>query len=236
MVGELRALLDALPATATQSDYRAAIIEGNVLGKKTLATRRLTARYLVELYALNDQVVLFRVLRRLWDADQEGRPLLALLCALARDPILKMTADPVLTSPRGQVVAREDLEAAVAAAAPGRYSPASLASIGRNAASSWTQSGHLTGLRVKRRHNPVATPANVAYALFLGYLGGARGQLLMDTSWTRLLDVSVDRLAALASKAARRGWIDFLHAGSVVEVRFPVLLTLGEREALRGED
>ena len=233
MLGELRALLDAVPASATKTEYRRVIIEENILAKRTLATRRLTAKYLTELYALDPQLPLFRVLRYLWGADKEGRPLLALLCAVARDPILRMTAGPILKAKEGQIVPKGELETVVAEACLGRFSPNSLASIGRNTASSWTQSGRL---RIKKRGHPVATPANATYAILLGYLEGIRGQILLDTIWTHLLDVPTDRLYGLASEAARRGWIDFLHVGPVVEIRFPVLLTPAERDASRVAD
>jgi hypothetical protein len=52
MLAELRLLLAALPATTRPSGYRAAIVEDNVLLKRSAATRRSTAQRLVELYAL----------------------------------------------------------------------------------------------------------------------------------------------------------------------------------------
>ena len=42
---------------------------------------------------LDRRSVLFRGLRDLWDADEAAQPLLALLCSLARDPLLRATAD-----------------------------------------------------------------------------------------------------------------------------------------------
>ena len=43
---ELRSLLAAVPQDAAPEDYRDAIIEQNVLGKKTLNSRQRTHRYL----------------------------------------------------------------------------------------------------------------------------------------------------------------------------------------------
>ena len=51
MLSELGELLDALPAGAGRLDYAAAIVDENVLGKPTLATRRATRQRLAELYA-----------------------------------------------------------------------------------------------------------------------------------------------------------------------------------------
>jgi hypothetical protein len=95
MLAELTELLAAVPANATREEYAEAIIEDNILGKQTTSTRRLTNQQLGELYGLSLTLPLFRVLRRLWDVDAPGRPLIALLCALARDPLLRATSKAV---------------------------------------------------------------------------------------------------------------------------------------------
>ena len=88
MAVELGTAFAVVPDTASRADYSAAIIDQNCLAKPTLATRRATNQRLGELYALDPTVPLFRVIRRLWGIDTAGRPLLALLCAIARDPLL----------------------------------------------------------------------------------------------------------------------------------------------------
>jgi hypothetical protein len=235
MLAELRLLLDRRPATASKSDYRAAIIENNVLGKKTVTNRRLTAKRMGELYALDPRVPVFRLLRTFWDLDRAGRPLLALLCSSARDPLLRMTAEPIFGAKEGEVVPKEAFARAIEESAPNRFNPSICQGIARRVASSWTQSGHLTGHVVKRRSHPVVTPANVAYALVLGYLTGVRGQLLLSTFWAKLLDVPSERITALAAEASRRGWLNYRQAGKVIEVQFPDLLTGDEKETLRGQ-
>ena len=47
---------------------------------------------------LGDQVTLFRLLRYFWEVDSPGRPLLAFLCASARDPLLRVTAPAAASS------------------------------------------------------------------------------------------------------------------------------------------
>jgi hypothetical protein len=236
MFAELNDLLAALPAKASKEEYRQAILTDNALGKKTLATRRGTAKRLGELYALDPRVPLFRLLRVFWNADQQGRRLLAFLCASARDPLLRLTAPPVLSAKQGETVAKESLEKAVEEAAPNRFKPGICQAIARRAASSWTQAGHLSGHVVKKRSHPVATPANTAYALVLGYLCGIRGQLLLTTYWAKLLDLPAKEIARWAAEASRRGWLNFRQAAGVIEVRFPDLLTAAEKEMVRGED
>ena len=96
MSDELSNLLCAASPTATRTDYRSLIINDNCLGKRTTATRRLSYQRLSEMYALDPEVLLFRVMRQLWQVDARGHPLLALLLALARDPLLRVTATPIL--------------------------------------------------------------------------------------------------------------------------------------------
>src|SRR5438128_299498 len=66
MFAELESLFSSRPESATRSDYAQAIIADNCLGKETGATRRLTNQRLAELYALDPDVQLFRILRHLW--------------------------------------------------------------------------------------------------------------------------------------------------------------------------
>ena len=236
MLHDLETLLAAVPKGAINAEYRQAITNENVLGKKTVATRRLSRQRLSELYGLDGGIPLFRLLRFFWRHDREGRPILALLCAAARDPLLRTTAAVVLAAPVGDIVPKDSLAEVVQAEAPGRFNPSTLDKIARNAASSWTQAGHLQGHRIKHRARPKATVATVAYALVLGYLAGASGQLLLSTFWTRMLDLPADRLKTLAAEASARGWIKYRQSGSVVEVRFPALLTSEEENSRHGQD
>jgi hypothetical protein len=67
-------------------------------------------------------------------------------------------------------------------------------------------------------------------ALFLSYLAGARGQMLFETEYMRLLDCSTDQAIELAESASRRGWIVFKRIGNVIEVQFPGLLNKQEQD------
>jgi hypothetical protein len=236
MLADLQQLLDATPVAAAYEDYRSAIMQENVLGKGTASTRLWSWKKLRELYGLNPELAVFRCLRQLWEADPEGQPMLAVLCACARDPLLRMSAATILKSPEGTELGPEDFSRAIADAAPDRFSPTNLKAIGNRTCSSWTQSGHLRGKKVRTRVRPVGTPETIAYALVLARLAGQRGQLLFSSFWTALLDTPTDRLFELAATASQRGWIDLRRAGSVVEVGFSKLLTPEEEETLRESD
>jgi hypothetical protein len=233
MLAEVGELLAARSASTNRQEYYQAIVTDNVLRKRTLTTRRGTAQRLSELYALDPKVTLFRLFRTFWDADRAGRPLLALLCAAARDPLLRLTIEPVLQARPGQEVSADMLDAALAESAPDRFKPAVRRGVARRAASSWTQACYLAGRSHKVRRQPTVTPACAAYALALGYLQGERGPGLFTTLWARLLDVPAEALRELAAEASRRDWLNYRHAGGITEVRFPQLLTPAEEESLR---
>lgn len=224
MLAELRRLLAACPASGGLEDYRSAVVGDNVLLKKTTAGRHASFRALRELYALNRGTLLFRALRDLWDDDVQSQPLLALLCAVARDPILRATAKSVLEAGPGTVITRRMLARLVGDAFPGRYGAGHLYHIGGNVASSWQQSGQLRGRNTKVRARAESRPAAVAYALLLGYLCGGRGEGLFDTLWSHLLDAQVHVLHEHACAAGQRGWIDYRRGGGVTEVAFKHLL------------
>jgi hypothetical protein len=217
MFDELTAVLAATPETASREDYAAAIVEGNCLGKATTATRRLSNQRLGELYGLDPGIPLFRVLRRLWSVDTPGRPLLALQCALARDPLLAATCRRSWRCPAGSDVQRDAIRAALKDAVDERLSEATLDKVIRNVASSWEQAGHLVGRTFKKRALVRATPGSVAFGLYLGHAVGFRGASLFATGWVSLLDCTPVAARDLAIEAKRIGLIDLRIAGDVVE-------------------
>jgi hypothetical protein len=224
MLAELRLLLAACQPSSSLEDYRSAIVNENVLLKKTVTTRKNSFRWLRELYALNRKMLLFRALRDLWDEETQAQPLLALLCTAARDHILKGTAEGILAIPLGETVTPTMIAQTVNTNFPNRYKPNTLASIGRNAISTWQQAGLLSGKLHKVRVRAESRPASVAYALLLGYLSGARGEALFRTLWCRLLDTPVNVLHEQAFAASQRGWIEYRHMGDVTEIGFRYLL------------
>ncbi len=231
MLDEVRGLLAFVDdVDAPKKAYVKGIETDNCLGKRSGITRKITARHLIELYALDPRIALFRSLLFFWRRDEEGQPLMALLCAYARDAILRMSAPYVLVLEPGERISREALEQFLDWEQPGRFSKATLRSTAQNINSTWTQCGHLMGKVKKVRTRARATPGSTAYALFLGYLEGIRGEALFLSEYAKLLDCSVDRAIELAEEASRRGWIVMKRVGKVIEVVFPLFLTRQEME------
>ena len=218
MLAELGDLLAAVPPEGARADYAAAVVDENALGKATVATRRWTNQRLGELYALDPRVPIFRVLRRLWLVDAPGRPLLAMLCALARDPLLRATAPAVLGLPIGAELVRSRFADEIRQVAGARLNEAVLDKVARNAASSWAQAGHLRGRMRKMRTRVTPTLGSAAMALWLGALDGLGGRALLDCRWTRVLDRSGQDLLPAAFEAKQRGLIHARAGGGVVEI------------------
>jgi hypothetical protein len=234
VVEALAALLQAVPSGAQHVEYQHAALDGNVLSKQTEGARRRTFRYLKELYLLRPDSILFRALRDLWVDDSSAQPLLAGLCALARDSVFRASSTAILRCSLGETLTSGDLATAVGDHFPGSYSESTLAKIGRNTFSSWEQIGHLAaGGRAKKvRVRTVCRPANVAYALLLGHLQGVSGQALFETLWAQVLDQPRSHLVDIAFGASQRGLIEFRHAGGVIDVSFHELLRPFEGELL----
>ena len=224
MLRELTLLLAACPTNSAFAEYESAIMSDNVLLKKTDATRRESVRRLRELYSLNSGFILFRALRDLWSFDHQAQPMIALLGAIARDPMLRASVPAILQARLGEPVTANLISETVNRHHPGRLNETTLANIGRHAASSWTQSGHLLGRSNKVRVKAHSHPTSVAYAVLLGYLCGSRGEALFNTAWTQLLDATRHTLHEQAFLASQRGWLEYRHAGSVTEIGFSYLL------------
>ena len=234
MLQELSHVLDAAPRDASRHDYKRAVLDDNCLGKRTTATRKLSFHRLSELYGLNRELILFRVLRELWEQQEDSRPLLGLMLALARDPLLRASAPAVLRTPFGHELARQPMKNDLSLVAGARLNPETLDKVVRNASSSWTQSGHLRGRGRKTRQRVRATPAATAYALLLGFGAGSRGRLLFETPWCSILDATAGELLELAVAAKGLGLLDLKQSGSIVDVSFAAMLAGPRWGAIHG--
>ena len=230
MLSDLEQILAVTSPEAGIAEFRLVVVDDNVLGKRTATTREHTVRKLKALYGLDPQIPVYRVMRRIWADDAEGRPLLALLCAVARDPLLRASVDVVLDAPVGSEVTHAQIAATVRPS----FSASTRDAIVSHIVSTWVMSGFLSGTTRKTRTRAQATAGSAAYALTLGYLEGSQGRLLLSTAWMRLLDRGPAEVLALVQQAGRRGWIEYRGAGDIIEIRVDALITEQERECCDG--
>ncbi len=226
---EMRALFLALPVAVTKSDFTRAVIEENVLEKPTLTSRKKSLRHLIELYGMDPSKALFRVLWELGHKDMDSLPQLCLVCAYARDPQLRQSLELIRTLRIGQVLVRTDMEAHLEVGFPGRFSPAMKKSMAQNVNTTWTYGGHLKGRRKKIRQLPEPRPVSAAYAVFVGYLTGLRGETLLDSAYSALVSSNRSQLQSALSLASAKGLLSLKQAGGVVEFDFSALLTPAEQ-------
>lgn len=218
MLEDLSRVMAATNQDARRADYASAIIDGNCLSKPTAATRRLSNQRLGELYGLDPAIPLFRVLRRLWDISADGRPLLALLAAIARDPLLAATCPAIVTMPASGVLPRDDLKEALKAIVGDRLNENTLEKVCRNAASTWAQSGHLEGRTFKKRRKLMPSATAATFAIYLAHAAGFRGTEIFSSGWFKVLDCDPSQARALAVDGKRFGLLDLRMAGEVVEL------------------
>jgi hypothetical protein len=235
MLAELRAALDGADGGGLTKVERAVLV-GNVLAKPTGTARRLALSRLNTLYGINKALPVQAAALQLWERTESGRPSLALLCTLAREPLLRDTGAVILSAPVATPIRWPDLAAALEARHPGRYSPKMLKSLAQNCASSWTQSGHLKGKVAKRRSAAEPSPEATAYAALLGELAGFGGPALLQSPWMAVLDRAETDLLSLLRRAESIGLVRVRAGGGVVQIsaRRPMAEVLGVPELADG--
>jgi hypothetical protein len=236
MFDDLSSLLENLPPESNPDEYKKAIIEENILYKKTHSTRKTTSQKLRSLYGLNPEISLFKYFRIFWQKESSGRPLLACLLANARDPVLRITAPSVLSMSEGDKFSKKDIKEDLRKVADSEFTENTINSTTRNSASTWTQSGHLKGQSKKIRRTPEATPSNTAFALLMGYLCGQTGELLFDTFWFDILDISKPEAFELTKRASQSGYLTYKHAGNVIDIDFDPILEERDKEKIHEQN
>lgn len=224
MFEDLSDLLTDDRIECSRDELVAAIEHENVLGKRSVRSRKLTARHLISLYSLNPSLPIYHAMLYLWQRSTGSRPQLALLTAYVRDRVLRDCTPFVQMMQPGDLYRREILEVFIDKLQPGRFSKSTLESVAQHVATTWTHAGLLVGGTKKSRQVLQPDPAAVAFALLLSFVRGDRGELMFESEYVKLLDCSTGQAMELAEAAGARGWINFKRIGSIVEVEFPRLL------------
>ncbi len=228
MFEDLSELLTEGRIEYSRDDLVAAIEDQNVLGKRSVRSRKLTTRHLVSLYSLDSSLPIYHAMLYLWQRSPNSRPLLALLTAYVRDKVLRDCTPFVQMMQQDDLYRRETLEVFIDRLQPGRFSKSTLETTAQHVATSWTHAGLLVGRIKKTRQILHADPAAVTFALLLGFVRGDRGELMFESEYVKLLGCSTGQAMHLAEAAGARGWVNFKRIGSIVEVEFPRLLINNE--------
>jgi len=232
MFHEMGSLVHALPREVSPGAFAKAVIEENVLAKPTQGSRRKTLRHFTQLYGLDPSKALFRVFWALCHTDFESLAQLCLVCAYARDPLLRLSFDFIRTMKLGELMNRPAMEQHLENVFPGRFSPAMKKSMAQNVITSWSYGGHLAGRKKKTRQLPEPRPISAAYAMFVGYLAGLRGVWLLDSDFAALVSSNRSQLQAALVLASARGLLSLKQAAGIVEFDFSSLLTPAEQELI----
>lgn len=216
MIPDLITLLASTGAEAAPSDFAAAVVERNVLGKPSLSVRRDSLAYLRDRFALAAAVPLLAGLRALWTVDAAGQSLLAMLLAAARDPVLRVGATVLAATPIGTTVNWHTFEVPIREAFIHQGSEKSVRFMAERQPASWMQSGYLWQEMPSRRvrSRAMSRPATVAYALWLGQLTGLEGDDLFTSFWIGLLDAPPELVDEQAREASRQGLIELRRGGA----------------------
>jgi hypothetical protein len=234
MLQELTLLLSGTSEQASRAAIQKAVVEDNLLGKPTASSREKTFQHLRRAYGLETNTVLWRTLRQFAKREPRAMPLIALVLVYSRDAQLRASFELVNTLKVGEELPRVRMEQCLEQAFPNKYSKAMKTSTAQNVNTTWTVTGHLEGHSHKHRARPRTHWLATTYAMFVGYLAGIRGQVLLDSVYARLVGVDPLTAADHLSSASAQGLIRFRNAGGVVETDFSNLLQPADQLLLHG--
>ncbi|MBR1368473.1 hypothetical protein RJ53_02720 [Methanocalculus chunghsingensis] len=218
MFNELSHILDITPIDCSISEIKRLVYEENILQKSSFSSRKMSFYRLKLLYTLDIQNTAFKTLRFFWNKAPDERPLIALEAALARDHILRYSAQKILPLKCDTLITKEEMIKNIQQEYGKLYTQNVLESTSRNLLSSWVQSGHLSGRVKKSRRKATAGPASLTYALLLGQLSGVEGSSLFETVLVHALDATDTEIQAYLHAAMRKGWLMYRNAGGIIEL------------------
>ena len=222
MFSELTKVMDH----AIQDNNYLDSLSQNVINKKTSSGIRKTTEYLTALYRFDLNYPPFKALKYFWQISEEkDKPFLALLYSIGHDYMLAESIPTVIETKIGEKVNIERIDEMIETNHPSRYSANTRRSMAQNLASSWKQAGFITGKVKNIRTQPVIGYHIIAFALFMAYLDGLRGDFILTSKWVKALSLSDLNVRELAIEAAKRDFMQYQFAGSVTAISFTNLIT-----------
>lgn len=208
-------------------------LDNNVIGKKSADGVKKTTNFLKLLYGFDTHSNPFIVFKYFWKiAEEEEKPLITLLYALGNDYLLEESIPILADTKLGDKVYIEKLEQNIESYHPNRYSPKTLRSMAQNIASSWKQAAFITGKVKNIRTQPKISCNVVAFAFFLSFLDGDRGDFILTSKWVKALNLNESNVRALAIEASKRDLFQYQYGGNVTSISFSNLITKLEMNAI----
>src|SRR5690606_33007908 len=206
---------------AYDTNEYAKAMEANVFGKKSADGIKQTSNFLSRIYLFDPNASKFKAFKHFWKiSTQEDRPLLTFLFAFTQDHLLFESAEVVQKTPLGDKVSVDAFKENLEQHYPGKYSPVTSHSIGKNLASSWKQAGYIQGKTQNIRVQPDISYKVAAFAFCLAFLEGDRGEFILKNPIVRVLCLNETILRELAIEAARQDLLQYRCGGSVTSFAF----------------
>jgi len=197
----------------------------NVAGKKTRSNIDKTNKYLQQLYSFDRNDAAFRGFKYFWElAGGDQKAILALLFAVNRDYLLSESVEIIEKTQPGEKVSVEIFENNLDRYHPGRYTSKTKRSVAQNLASSWKKAGFIEGKIKNIRRIPKIGFLHVAFAMFLSYINGDRGEFVMQSLPIKALASTERKIRDMAFEAAKRDLLEYQYSGELTSISFNKLL------------
>ena len=200
-------------------------MQNNVFGKKSQDGIKKTSGFLSQLYQFSLTLNKFKAFRFFWSiADENEKVMLSFVFAVSNDYLLQENISVLSNYKLGEKVELESIENNIEKFHPNRYTKVTLHSIAKNIASSWKQSGFITGKVKNIRTEPEITYRVVSFAMLLAFIDGLRGDFIFQNNCILSLCISENKIRELAVEASKRDFMQYQYAGSVTSISFDSLL------------
>lgn len=221
MFSELEKIMDY----SIGSDNYQLSFNNNIIGKRSADGIKKTTNYLIKLYGFDNQSNQFKAFKFFWKiTENEEKPLISLLYAISNDYLLEESIPVVAKTKLGDKVLIGIIEQNIESHYPNRYSANTLRSMAQNIASSWKQASFISGKVKNIRTQPEIGFRIVAFAFFLAFLDGDRGDFILTSKWVKALFLSETKVRELAVEASKRDLLQYQYGGNVTSISFPNLI------------
>jgi len=201
-------------------------MQNNVFGKKSQDGIKKTSGFLSQLYQFNLTFNKFKAFRFFWSiADENEKVMLSFVFAVNNDYLLQENISVLSNYKLGAKVELESIENNIEKYHPNRYTKVTLHSIAKNIASSWKQTGFISGKVKNIRTEPEITYRVVSFAMLLAFIDGLRGDFIFHNDCILSLCLSENKIRELAVEASKRDLMQYQYAGNITSISFDNLLT-----------